>query len=195
MDNVISADGTGAGGNSTVSSRDPAHEGKSTGFVGAEVNCSPPPNPLEATASPDGAGFSICRDRVLVDKELFCNPIHICRRDPFHGLDIFIGRFAPLCGQGVRPFSGQTRNRVAAKFLAGNFPTLGSFHQFRRHAIGGVISQDFAHLRDHGRGVPVGGQYGGGIRHAGLCIGLRKAEFGLQRLSLRNHRIQIAALA
>ena len=55
---VMSVDDGGAGGISSASSRDPAHEGNSTGFVGAEVNCSPPPNPLEATGAPDGTGFS-----------------------------------------------------------------------------------------------------------------------------------------
>src|ERR1700739_5051113 len=58
LDKVMSADEGGDAGNSTVSRREPAHEGKSTGFVGADVNCSPPPNPLDATASPEGAGFN-----------------------------------------------------------------------------------------------------------------------------------------
>src|SRR4029077_14319423 len=58
LDKVISAEGGGGGGNSTVRRRVLAQEGKSTGFVGADVNCSPPPNPLEATASPDGTGFN-----------------------------------------------------------------------------------------------------------------------------------------
>src|SRR5258708_21547150 len=55
---VVSVEEGGAGGSSSASSRDPAHEGKSTGFVGAEVNCSPPPNPLEATGAPEGTGFN-----------------------------------------------------------------------------------------------------------------------------------------
>src|ERR1700730_1334080 len=55
---VTLVDDGGAGGNSRASNREPAHEGKSTGFVGAEGNCSPPPNPLEATGVPDGTGFS-----------------------------------------------------------------------------------------------------------------------------------------
>src|SRR6266853_211094 len=55
---VMLVDDGGDGGNSSASNRGPAHEGKSTGFVGLEVSCSPPPNPLESTASPDGVGFS-----------------------------------------------------------------------------------------------------------------------------------------
>src|SRR5260221_13304576 len=55
---VASVDEGGAGGSSSASSREPAHEGKSTGFEGAEVNCSHPPNPLEATSAPGGTRFN-----------------------------------------------------------------------------------------------------------------------------------------
>src|SRR5258708_14841448 len=68
---VVSVEEGGAGGNSSASSRDPAQEGKSTGFVGAEVNCSPPPNPLEATGAPDGTGFNSAVIDVLSTRNCF----------------------------------------------------------------------------------------------------------------------------
>src|ERR1700759_4587247 len=36
-----------------------AQAGKTTGLVGADVIFSPPPNPLAATASPEGDGFKV----------------------------------------------------------------------------------------------------------------------------------------
>src|ERR1700760_4066974 len=36
-----------------------AQAGKTTGLVGADVIFSPPPNPLAATASPEGDGFNV----------------------------------------------------------------------------------------------------------------------------------------
>ena len=47
-----------AGGNLSVRSRELAHDGSSTGLVGVAVSCSSPPNPFDATASPEGAGLS-----------------------------------------------------------------------------------------------------------------------------------------
>ena len=52
------------------SSCEAAHGGSTTGLVGADVTFSAPPNPLEATACPEGAGFSVAV--MLLEASRYC---------------------------------------------------------------------------------------------------------------------------
>ena len=90
---------------------------------------------------------------------------------------------------------GQPRNGVALKLSLRNFAALGSRHQVLRHAVCRIAIDDLPHLSNSARCIASRGQCHQPVAHTGLRVGFIEAELRGQRLTRRNHAVEIRALA
>jgi len=87
-------------------------------------------------------------DGLVVGQIFFRHPVHVRHGDLFDRLDILVDRISTLDGEGLRPFSGQTGNRVAAKLRFGNLTPFGCFDQILAKALIEIARNHLLHVRN-----------------------------------------------
>jgi len=77
---VVSDTGINVDGTSSSASGLAAQSGSATGFVGADVTFSLPPNPFSAIGSPFGTGFSVAVMVLAFSRYCFATRFHVGQR-------------------------------------------------------------------------------------------------------------------